>query len=776
MTSMTATVGGVTVREALLGALRASADFNSADVVAPVAVLWPDAERAWAGAVAALSRELTILSLGELDPERRQGPVPWLRIQLANHATGQSTREPVIVYLPGIGRKSVVDAAGSPEGLQPLAGVVVRSAVFGQRNGSDWTPWAFLSNEAQGLGLVVANTRETRAALNRSLPRLLDSRVADLRGRTLDCTDFDRLLVDDPARQLLLWLDDPATYQATLESEGTWSGFASLAKKQYKVDLVRDGALKAAQLLGDREGKWAEVWNRFADAPHGYSGVVHALRAGKPDGMMLALHPDSWPQDNEDAESAALAGVVGLVGQPVDQIRKQLGDLRKAHAHRLDTVWAKLGQTVAASLVERLAELAGMTASTGALPGVPGRAEHYATSGWRADRAFLSTLATLELGHPSATSVEKVAEALYRPWLEAMVASFQTDWVAAPPTGPAPGVSADEPAGTCVLFVDGLRFDVAADLSQVLTGRGLATDLGWGVAGVPTVTGTCKPSVSPVAPLLSGGPELSPTTSAGGPWNQESLKKLLAEEGWSHIPDDSVGVPTGRGWTEGGNIDRLGHNLGVKLAHQIPDQVRQLTMRISELLTAGWKRVVVVTDHGWLLLPSKLPKHHVPEHLTVVRKGRCARLSDAVAPLTGVSLLPWRWDPGVQIALAPGIHAFEAGKAYEHGGLSPQESIVPRLVVTKPGDVKRSAITVDYAWVGFSLKVEIPDVPEGCSVDIRGKANDSSTSLATAPKKVKGGKARLLVDDVHQGLAGIIVIVGPDGSLLASSPTQIPEG
>ena len=139
-------------------------------------------------------------------------------------------------------------------------------------------------------------------------------------------------------------------------------------------------------------------------------------------------------------------------------------------------------------------------------------------------------------------------------------------------------------------------------------------------------------------------------------------------------------------------------------------------------------------------------------------------------------MLPWRWDPSVQIALAPGIHAFEAGKAYEHGGLSPQESVVPRLVVTKPGGAKRSALTVDHTWVGFTLRVEIPNGPEGCSVDLRGKANDESTSLATEPRPFKGGKARLLVDDVHQGQAAIIVIVGPDGSLLANSLTQIPEG
>lgn len=773
---MTTATGIGTVREALIGALRTAADFNSADVVAPVAVFWPDAERAWAGAVAVLSRELPVLTLGEFAPELRRGPVPWLRIQIANHSLGSTTMSPVIVYLPGIGRKALLDAAGLPEELQPLAGVVVRSAVFSQRNGLDWTPWAFLTNAAQGLALAVAGTKETKDALNRSLPRLLDSRIADLRGRTLDSTDFDRLLIDDPARQLLLWLDDPAKYQVTLEDQGTWSGFVSLAKKQYKVDLVRDGALKAAQLLGDREGKWAEVWNRFADAPQAYPGVVHALRAGKPDGVMLTLHPDSWPQDNEDAESAALAAVGALAGKPVALIRTRLAELREAHTHRLDTVWAKLGQTTAALLVNRLADLVELTKSTSSKSDVRGRAEEYADIGWRTDHEFLAALATLELGHPSAPAVQKVAESLYRPWLQAVVTGFQSAWIADSASGPEPGVSLTEPAGTCVLFVDGLRFDVAADLALALTGRGLLSDLGWGLAGVPTVTGTCKPAVSPVAALLGGGSELSPTTPAGGPMTQESLKKLLTDQGWSFVPEDSVGDPTGRGWTEGGNIDILGHSLGIKLAHQIPDQVRQLSSRISELLNADWQRVVVVTDHGWLLLPGKLPKHHVPEHLMVVRKGRCARLSADAAPPVGVSLLPWRWDPSVQFAVAPGIHAFEAGKVYEHGGISPQESVVPRMVVTKPGGHKPSAITVDYAWVGLSLKVEIKDAPEGCSVDIRAKANDGSTSLASAPRTLKGGKARLLIGDMHQGQAAVIVVVGPDGTLLANSLTQIPEG
>ena len=47
-----------------------------------------------------------------------------------------------------------------------------------------------------------------------------------------------------------------------------------------------------------------------------------------------------------------------------------------------------------------------------------------------------------------------------------------------------------------------------------------------------------------------------------------------------------------------------------------------------------------------------------------------------------VPTVPWFWDPDVRIALAPGATCFEANKEYEHGGVSPQECIVPRLTVT----------------------------------------------------------------------------------------------
>ena len=93
-----------------------------------------------------------------------------------------------------------------------------------------------------------------------------------------------------------------------------------------------------------------------------------------------------------------------------------------------------------------------------------------------------------------------------------------------------------------------------------------------------------------------------------------------------------------------------------------------LEERVAELLQAGWQRVSVITDHGWLMLPGGLPKVDLPENLTLYGRGvvrdeaRCAGESGDGTLAVGLR--------GSCVALAPGIACFEAGVEYEHGGLA----------------------------------------------------------------------------------------------------------
>ncbi|QZT60282.1 BREX-1 system phosphatase PglZ type B [Mycolicibacterium austroafricanum] len=778
MTATTTTARVLTVRDALFRAIRDAAEYNPTDVEAPVAVLWPDADGAWGSLVEKSARDLRVLRLGDYRPETNTGPTIFLRIEIARQArtSGADGGLPPVVYLPGVSRKQLADTESLPEELRPLGGLLVRSCVFAQRNGSDWTPFAFFTNAGVGLNLKVSGDGETRKALRRCLPRLLDIDVSSLSGRVLSSVDFDELVVDDPVRDILLWLDNPDLFQSEAQSEGKWAGFVSLVSAKYGTDPEKDGPLAAGARMGDRTGPWAAVWARFVESPRSYPAIPEVLRRSKPEDVM-PLHTDSWPQDNKDAEAAAFAGVSALAGKPNADMRQRLSALSKEHAPRLTTVWAKLGLTPAAGVVEQLTALASATSSTATGATVEDLAEHYASTGWRADDAFMNALRSLEPGHSSAKAVTQVAESLYRPWLEATTATFQNAWQSvapAPTSRPMKIALAD--SGTCIVFVDGLRYDTAMALSQNLDQRGMNTRIDWAFAAVPTVTGTCKPSVSPASDEFTTGSELAPKRASGAAYSQEQLKRALADRGWTFIPGDTDGDPTGRGWIEGGDIDNLGHTLGAKLAHHLPSQISALTARVSELLVAGWQQILVVTDHGWLLLPSKLPKHVLPEHLTVVRKGRCARLREEVTAPAGVSVLPWRWDSDVQIAVAPGIHAFEEGKVYEHGGISPQESVVPVLSVTAESPSAPARLNIDVSWVGLTLQVECGSAPEGAVVDIRTRAADAESSLVTRPKPLKNGKARLLASDENEGAAAFVVVLDEGNHPLAQQLTQIPEG
>jgi len=64
-----------------------------------------------------------------------------------------------------------------------------------------------------------------------------------------------------------------------------------------------------------------------------------------------------------------------------------------------------------------------------------------------------------------------------------------------------------------------------------------------------------------------------------------------------------TGDPAGSGWTETADFDSRGHDEGAKFVWRIDEELKMVRQRITELLQAGWNKVVVITDHGWLWMP-----------------------------------------------------------------------------------------------------------------------------------------------------------------------------
>ena len=181
-----------------------------------------------------------------------------------------------ILYLPGVARQSLRAGDECPRELQPLVELQYRGRVWHQKNGRDWTVEAFLVSE-DGLQLDVAQDAKTREAAQRSLPLLAETPLDGLRGHRLEADDFDRLAVSDPTRDLLRWMGVGDGLRKT-EGEARWKAFCGVCNSDFKFDPDKKSPADAANALVEGSGKWANVWQRFKEAPKLYPDVAKLLR------------------------------------------------------------------------------------------------------------------------------------------------------------------------------------------------------------------------------------------------------------------------------------------------------------------------------------------------------------------------------------------------------------------------------------------------------------------------------------------------------------------
>ena len=233
------------------------------------------------------------------------------------------------------------------------------------------------------------------------------------------------------------------------------------------------------------------------------------------------------------------------------------------------------------------------------------------------------------------------------------------------------------------MFADGLRMDVARQLADRLAGSGIESTLDWEWSAIPTVTATAKPATSPISDVVKGGEAgdefATRLVATDQLLTQPRFIAALNERGWQSLGADEAGDPSGSAWTEAGTLDKRGHNEGWKLARHVDSEVRDLVSRIGALLRAGWTEVIVVTDHGWLLVPGGLPKVELKSFLAEHRWGRCAALKSDIEAT--VPTFKWHWNSSVTIATPPGAGCFRASMEYSHGGVSLQEMVTPVLRV-----------------------------------------------------------------------------------------------
>ena len=749
----------------LMGALKDAGMYDPNAEAPPEAILWCDPKSEWTTVIRLLRPRLPeLLTLGDYDSSTRTGPAVWLRAATARGLPDLELEDSQlpIVYLPGVKRETLRAAEDCPKDLVLLAWLAVSGCFFAHINGKEWTLRSFLAGERGPLKLDVADDAATRAALLAAAAKLFTTPMEDLLGRRLDADALQRLLVPDLPADVLDWLAGSFDRQAEPER---FAAFAAQAREKLKFDPAKGTPDQAAERLAAHEGGWKSIWQRFAANPKGYEAIVPRLEHLSP--PQLFADRSAYPRVNETEEQKLRAALVALENRLESDARTAILALDKEHAWRRETIWAELGRARLAQALDHLAQVARLAGSP--TQSARAMAEAYANEGWQVDAAALRSL-TLAERQVDRAAVVAALRRIYLPWLERTATALQRrirdeGW-------PAPAWI--PPEADAIVFIDGLRMDLAQILFAMLKARGADGQLGWRFAGFPTVTGTCKPLASPVADAFKGvGPAadfLPVRISDERPARKDVLEQTLADEGWSTGADLIGDRPQ---WIETGHFDHDGHALQARMADQIERGLRHLSDELVSLAQRG-KRVRVVTDHGWLLVPGGLPVAKLPSGLTESRWSRCALVKEGAA--TGVPQYPWTWDAQQFVASAPGATAFQAGQAYAHGGISLQESVVPELLIEPLSRERRVEIT-KLEWRGLRVRISVSQ-GDGLTVDLREGARGEGASLADRGRVLDadGETSLLVVDDRAEGREAAIVVYGEGDVVLAKMRTIVGGG
>lgn len=775
----------------LLQSIRGAAAFNPEAQIAPACILWPDRDRQWEAVITGLKAELPeLMVLGTYAPEKRIGPAIWLRCVIASRAEDVSLpkdRTPIL-YLPGVSRQDLRAVESCPDHLKPLAELQYRGVIWSQVNSKDWTILSYLKSDQGGLGLDVAQDNDARNSMRLALPRLLNQDVSLLKGKRLDKDYFNTLLTSgDPIRELLQWLDCPTQFQAE-HSENEWNAFIEICKSKLAFNPMSEGVLAGCKKLANHKDYWHFVWERYGEAPTLYPNIEKQLRQIPPPNGDTEWHTDKdmfegWPQWNDDQERFLQGALVTLDKVPGHEARATIMELEKQHGRRRSLVWAKLGHAPLADALGHLATIAEATRSGLAAGSVENLEAGYASAGWQADDGALRALEAVQ-SETDVTAVTIALRAVYLPWIEESARYLQKLVDGSSYPGGNCRIENVEPfePGDCLLFVDGLRFDTGKRLISSLEECDFAISEKPVWAALPSVTATGKAAVTPVRERIwgeEGTSDFEPSVKTTGQSLKGGyhLKRLLTEAGWSLLDASDHGDGRGMGWCEFGDIDQQGHNHGWKLAKHIDTLIRDITERISKLFEAGWRRVRVVTDHGWLLMPGELPKIDLPVALAETKWGRCASLK--LGATSAERLFPWYWNPNQYFALADGVSCFRRGQEYTHGGLSLQECLTLHLTVTRDQSAQVAQIEfTDVVWKGLRCTVAVKGNFSGLGLDIRAHAGDSSSSVIVGRKLLKdNGTASVVVEDEElQGHEAMIVLIDASEALVAQIATLIGGG
>jgi len=760
----------------VIRALKQAESHNGSLMVKPEVILWPDPESQWLEVIPVLQENLPqLLIYGSFDPVKKQGPAIWLKCMIAKmlpEANWDNNETPVI-YLPGVSKNDLRNVENAIFNFQPLLEYQYTGSLFLQENGKEWSIMAFMENPVDGLGVKVAKDHATKYALKKTLSQIFqDSEV--FYGKTyIDADYLNNQLFPDIIPTILKWMCKGDVFFQNMET-GRKDVFISLCKSQYDFEPDYKNRIAIAEKLGSQKNSWKYVWQFFATAPHRYPEIESLLRLAKPDDLgtgIFALPEESWPQVNEQKEESLSQALHKAAKLDQQKALSLLNELEKEHGKRRNWVWFELGKAPLAHALQYLVQMALKVAEGFPASSIEDLQSYYLGKGYLIDQYMRKSLVAVK-SEKDKFVVKSLIQLFYKPWLESVTSKFQklvendasifTSQTAAPETE------------SFVLFVDAFRYELAEEFQKRMLKLKYQVTLDAGWCAIPSVTPTAKPNASPLAASVSAQSDIKefrPQLENGKDLLTGVFRDTLKSYSFKFVSNANDIDLSEKCWQEIGDIDTKGHEEQSDMVKRIGELFEQLQEVLEVIFEKGVKRVKIVTDHGWLLLPGGLPKTSLHAGLTETRWGRCALIKEEAK--CDLLHLPWRWNPSTFIAYAPGITFFKANEEYAHGGISLHECLVPTLIIERPNIVAAAKIK-EIKWVNLKCTILTENTNENFSVDIRKKYSDGNSSVVESTKKnVRENKGVVMVSDEVEGHSATVVLLDESGRITEKQLTTI---
>lgn len=201
-------------------------------------------------------------------------------------------------------------------------------------------------------------------------------------------------------------------------------------------------------------------------------------------------------------------------------------------------------------------------------------------------------------------------------------------------------------------------------------------------------------------------------------------------------------------------IDTAGENLASNSLHAIHQAVQNLVKGIYLLSQAGYKKIVVATDHGFVLHPVFQPGDSLgkPPGEWVMSKSR-SLAGQGASPETTLAFSPQQLGIKSNVTnfvFLKGYTVFERNTTYFHEGLSLQENIVPVIILSKLDVKEEEHFVINLTYKGKSSgiitsrrpSVEVASYMEGklglypITIRMEAIAEDKIVGLPSSDEKV----------------------------------------